>query len=115
MHEISALQADILKTLSNPHRVEIIERLAHDGPCEVTRLADLIGISQPNLSQHLAVLRSAGLVEAARSGRGVQYHLTDPELAEACRMMRRILARRLARLGALSSRADEQLDTPISL
>ncbi len=115
MDEIFTLQAEILRTLANPRRLEIVERLAHDGPCEVRRLAEDVGMSQPNVSQHLAVLRGTGLVEAVRNGREVQYHLVDPEVADACRIMQRVLMRRLARLGALSTRAAERLDDSLSV
>ena len=47
-----------------------------------------IGASQPNVSQHLAVLRSAGLVEAERDGREVRYRLADPDVMVACGLMR---------------------------
>ena len=63
MDPIYTLQAEVLKTLASPRRIEIIHKLA-EGPCEVGRLAEELGISQPNASQHLAVLRTAGLVEA---------------------------------------------------
>ena len=56
----------------HPRRLEIRHALAY-GPIEVGRLAQRIGASQPNVSQHLAVLRTAGLalsVTAARSGTG---------------------------------------------
>jgi DNA-binding transcriptional ArsR family regulator len=67
---------------------------------EVGRLAELLGISQPNVSQHLAVLRAAGLVEAERVGREVRYRISDPDVLVACELMRQVLARRLSRLGA---------------
>jgi len=95
------LQAEVLKTLANPRRLEIIHRLAQ-GPCEVGRLAEEIGASQPNISQHLSVLRAAGLVDAERDGREVRYRLTDPDVVVACGIMRGVLQRRLTRLGRLS-------------
>jgi len=101
MDEITLLQAEILKTLANPRRLEILHRLA-EGPCEVGRLAEEIGASQPNVSQHLSVLRSVGLVEAERDGREVRYRLTDPDVITACAVMRGVLQRRLSRLGRLS-------------
>jgi DNA-binding transcriptional ArsR family regulator len=101
MDEITILQAEVLKTLANPRRLEIIHRLAQ-GPCEVGRLAEEIGASQPNISQHLSVLRAAGLVDAERDGREVRYRLTDPDVVVACSMMRGVLQRRLTRLGRLS-------------
>jgi DNA-binding transcriptional ArsR family regulator len=101
MDEITILQAEVLKTLANPRRLEIIHRLAL-GPCEVGRLAEEIGASQPNISQHLSVLRAAGIVDAERDGREVRYRLADPDVVVACSIMRGVLQRRLARLGRLS-------------
>ena len=101
MDEITQLQAEILKTLASPRRLQILHRL-FDGPCEVGRLAADLNLSQPNVSQHLAVLRSAGLVEAERDGREARYRLTDPDVMVACGIMRGVLERRLRRLAALS-------------
>lgn len=101
MDEITQLQAEILKTLASPRRLQILHRL-FDGPCEVGRLAADLDLSQPNVSQHLAVLRSAGLVEAERDGREARYRLTDPDVMVACGIMRGVLERRLRRLAALS-------------
>jgi len=101
MDEIVILQAEVLKTLAHPRRLEILHRLA-DGPIEVGRLADELGLSQPNVSQHLAVLRSAGIVDAERTGREVRYRLSDPDVMRACGLMRAVLERRLSRLVRLS-------------
>ena len=104
MDEITILQADILRTLANPRRLEILHALA-DGPTEVGRLAALIGATQPNVSQHLAILRSAGIVEAQRDGREVRYQLADPDVLVACGLMRSVLERRLTRLGRVAETA----------
>ena len=106
MDEITILQADVLKTLASPRRLELIHVLA-DGPAEVGRLAQAIGASQPNVSQHLAVLRSAGIVEAERTGREVRYRLVDFEVTVACQIMRGVLERRLTRLAAMAARPVE--------
>jgi ArsR family transcriptional regulator len=102
MDEITELQAEVLKTLASPRRLQILHRL-FDGPCEVGRLAGELGLSQPNVSQHLSILRSAGLVEAERDGREARYRLTDPDVMVACGIMRGVLERRLRRLAALSA------------
>ena len=104
MDEITRLQAEVLKTLASPRRLQILH-LLFDGPREVGRLAAELELSQPNVSQHLAVLRSAGLVEAQRDGREVRYRLTDPDVMLACGIMRGVLERRLRRLAALSATA----------
>ena len=102
MDELTILQAEILKTLASPRRIEILHVLA-GGPLEVGRLASRIGASQPNVSQHLSVLRTAGLVEAERDGREVRYRLSDPDVVVACGLMRAVLERRLARLGRMAA------------
>ncbi|MEO8272613.1 MAG: metalloregulator ArsR/SmtB family transcription factor [Chloroflexota bacterium] len=111
MDEITRLQADVLKVLSSPLRLEIIHRLA-DGPLEVSRIAAAIGVSQPNASQHLSVLRTAGLVEADRHGREIRYGLVDPDVIVACDVMRAVLQRRLAHLANLAHLATAQLPRP---
>jgi ArsR family transcriptional regulator len=103
MDPIHDLQAEICRTLSHPARIAMLHSLA-GGPREVGRLALELGISQPNASQHLAVMRAVGLVEAERDGREVFYRLTDPEVIGACELMARVMRRRLARMAALSER-----------
>ena len=105
MDPIYTLQADVLKTIASPRRLEIIHRLA-EGPCEVGRLAEELGISQPNASQHLAVMRSAGIVESERCGREVTYRLADADVVRACGLMRGVLMRRLSRLNEITDAAD---------
>jgi ArsR family transcriptional regulator len=100
--EITILQAEVLKTLASPRRLEILHALSR-GPLEVGRLANQIGATQPNVSQHLAVLRAAGVVDAERDGREVRYRLSDPDVMVACGVMRTVLERRLTRLGRIAA------------
>jgi ArsR family transcriptional regulator len=104
MDEVFRLQAEVLRALANPKRLEIVHLLAA-GPCEVGRLAEELGMSQPNVSQHLAVMRSIGMVEAERDGREVRYRLSDPEIIAACEAMRGVLIRRISRMSAAAERA----------
>lgn len=108
MDEIFQMQAEVLKALSSPRRLEIIHLLA-EGPQEVGRLAEAMGVSQPNVSQHLALMRAVGVVDFEREGREVRYRLVDPRILQACDLMRNVLTRRLARLASLSEVADERL------
>ena len=96
------LQAEVLKALGNPRRLEIFQALT-SGPVEVAELVDRLGASQSGVSQHLAVLRAAGLVERDRNGPGVRYRLSDPDYVDACRIMRGAIRRRMARLAEASS------------
>jgi DNA-binding transcriptional ArsR family regulator len=100
MDPIHELQAEICRTLSHPVRIAMLHLLA-DEPREVGRLADALEISQPNASQHLALMRSAGLVETTRDGRGVTYRLSDPGVIGACDLMAQVMKRRLGRLADL--------------
>ena len=102
MEAIYEIQAETIKTLANPRRLEIIHILA-TGPREVGRLAAEMGVSQPNVSQHLAVMKSVGIVEAERVGREIRYRLADPDVVAACDLMRGVLQRRLARLAGISA------------
>jgi DNA-binding transcriptional ArsR family regulator len=104
MDEIAILQAEVLKTLSSPRRLELLHLLA-DGPREVGRLAIDLHMSQPNVSQHLAVLRTAGLVEVERDGREARYRLADPDVMVACALMRQVIERRIQRLARLAAAA----------
>ena len=101
MDEITIMQAEVLKTLASPRRLAIIHCLA-GGPRGVGQLAVEIQASQTNVSQHLALLRAAGLVDAERDGREVHYRLSDPDVVVACAIMRAVLERRLIRLATLS-------------
>jgi ArsR family transcriptional regulator len=101
MADIDDIQAEFLKTLASPRRLRILHRLA-DGPVSVARLASDLGISQPNASQHLAVMRNAGVVDAERDGREVRYRIADPEIIVACGIVRTVLERRFGRLAALA-------------
>ena len=101
MEPIYELQAEILKTLANARRLEIVHALAV-GPRTVGRLAGDLGLPQPNVSQHLALMRASGVVEAERDGREMRYRLADPDIMTACGLMRGALQRRLARLAGLT-------------
>jgi ArsR family transcriptional regulator len=116
--EVYRLQAEVLRALSNPRRLEIVHILAA-GPCEVGRLAQEMRISQPNVSQHLAVMRSIGIVEAEREGREVRYRLADPEIVVACESMRCVLLRRISRMSAVAQQvaatgADDAAEVPVT-
>lgn len=66
----------LLRALANPARLRIALRLL-EGECAVAELETELGVRQPNLSQHLAELREAGLVADRRESRAVFYRLAD--------------------------------------
>jgi len=88
------------KALASPHRLELLELLAQ-GDRTVESLASEIDVSTANASQHLQVLRQAGLVETRRDGLFIHYRLADPAVFELCRAIRIVAERRLAELDVL--------------
>jgi ArsR family transcriptional regulator len=68
------------------------------GEQSVGGLAAAIGVALPNASQHLAVMRSAGLVDGRRTGTTVYYRLAEPAITDACDIIQAIVARRLERV-----------------
>src|SRR5512143_923865 len=85
-HQVGALEgaSALLRALAAPVRLAIISELAA-GPRCVHELVDVVGVSQSLMSQHLRVLRGAGLVGATRRGREVAYRLTDDHVAHIVR------------------------------
>jgi len=71
---------ELLRALASPHRLAIVRVLAA-GPRCVHELVDSLAISQSLVSQHLRVLRAAGLVSTERRGREVAYSLSDEHVA----------------------------------
>src|SRR3954465_14703445 len=65
--------ADLFRTLADPTRRAVFERLAGEGELSVGDLVAGSGVSQPAVSQHLAVLRQSGLVSERREGRFIRY------------------------------------------
>jgi len=89
------LHADVCKVLTDPKRLMLIDAL-RAGERSVGELAATIGVALPNASQHLAVLRGAGLVDGRRSGTTVHYRLAEPAIVEACDVIHAIVERRQA-------------------
>ncbi len=78
--------ASISRALADAKRLCVLEILA-GGERSVSELSREASCQVPNMSQHLAVLRSAGLVTTRREGNVVYYRLTDPRVLEAYRLI----------------------------
>ena len=77
------------RALADPKRLCVLESLAV-GELSVGDLSARVNCQVPNMSQHLAVLRSAGLVTTRRTGSTVYYRLADPRVLEAYRLIQTI-------------------------
>jgi DNA-binding transcriptional ArsR family regulator len=75
-----AAAGDLLRALAAPVRIAIVLQLLAAERC-VHELVDALGVTQPLISQHLRVLKAAGVVIGERSGREVLYRLADDHLA----------------------------------
>ena len=89
--------AVVAQALANGHRVELIELVAQ-GERSVEELARLAGLTVTNASQHLQLLRRAGLVVARRAGKQVLYRLADRDVVDLLMAVRRTAERGVAEI-----------------
>ena len=68
--------ARLFKALAHPTRLQIVSLIREQAPC-VKSMEDILGVSQPNLSQHLSLLRNVGVVEGERDGNQVCYKIKN--------------------------------------
>lgn len=78
--------SEMFKALAVETRVKIIELLKSKGPLGAKNIAELVGITPAAVSQHLRVLRQAGLVRSERRGYWIPYSI-DEETMENCRQL----------------------------
>jgi len=87
--------ADVAKALAHGHRLEILELLAQ-GDRHVEALADRMSLPIANVSQHLRLMRRAGLLDSRRSGKHVVYRLRDPSVLVLTASLRQVAERNYA-------------------
>lgn len=92
--ELYVQQAEFCKLMANPKRLEIINLISEQALC-VEEIARAMEAHLPNISQHLALLRDQGVVEVTRKGTHLYYKLNDPQLFEACCLMRQAVIGRM--------------------
>ena len=102
--ELEELTASVCKALNDPKRLLILYAVATE-PRSVSELVDLLDVSQSNVSQHLAVLRDRGLVEAARDANRTIYSLRDRRVVKAIDLLRSVMSDELARRQSLRTGA----------
>jgi len=88
--EFYHLHSDLCKTLAHPKRQEILD-IIRDHAVTVTELVEKTGIPQANVSQHLTVLKSKGVVALRREGSKAYYHITNPKILEAFDIISEVL------------------------
>ena len=75
--------AKTYKLLANEKRLEILNNVKYEEK-SVEQLVKILCVSKANVSQHLALLRHAGIVNARREGQNVFYKIVDPEIIKPC-------------------------------
>lgn len=95
VREIYELHARVCKAIADPKRLLIINEL-RDGARSVGEIADELGLSQPNTSQHLAILRERSIVTTSRSGNTVYYSLNSRKVIDAVDLLREFMAEFMA-------------------
>jgi len=82
--------AELCQALANEHRLAILYAL-HRGELCVSDLAEEVGISVHNVSQHLRLLKERRLVRSRKEAQTVYYSITDPRFVQACSLIREAL------------------------
>ncbi len=100
MKELYELHAEMCKVFSNSTRLEILNLLRYK-QSSVTELMEKTRLSQANISQHLSIMKSKGIVVSNRKGKNIYYELTSPKITKAFGIIRDVLAEKLKKNGRI--------------
>lgn len=92
---LQQFKADLFKAMANPIRIRILEELRLGGGLTVGELQQRLGVEPSNVSQHLSIMRSHGLVTSAREGTSVRYTVMAPEIFQLMDVARALFENRL--------------------
>jgi len=85
--EVLRRAAEIIRMLGHPGRLKIVEVLEH-GEASVGTIQEAVGLKQAIVSQHLAKMRAAGILEARRDGQNVYYSVIEPKVGHILQCIR---------------------------
>jgi ArsR family transcriptional regulator, virulence genes transcriptional regulator len=88
--EFYCIHSELCKTLANAKRQEILDIL-RTSERNVNQLVELTGIPQANLSQHLAILRTKGVLTSTRRGANVFYSIANPKIIQAFDLLTEVM------------------------
>jgi DNA-binding transcriptional ArsR family regulator/YHS domain-containing protein len=91
--QVFFLHAQLLKALAHPRRLEIVH-LLRTKTMAVCQIQEMLDLPQANISQHLQILRKAGVVETKRDGKNIYYKLSHLNFIKASDLMRAVLVER---------------------
>lgn len=78
---------NIFKALSCDTRLKIVIELIEKNECSVNNLAEELNILQPNVSQHLTILKNAGIIDGFRKGTQIYYKVTDKQTKDIIKIL----------------------------
>lgn len=84
------LEAKLFKGFSDPSRLAILELLS-EKPLSVSEIVEKTGLSQPNVSMHLACLLGCGLLQNKKDRRNSYYELSGNDVREIIKMARKVI------------------------
>ena len=88
------MEVRICKAFANATRLRMMDLLAKD-ELTATDIQERLKLTAPNVSQHLAILKAAGVVTTRREGKQIFCKLTIPEVSRACSLIREVLRAQL--------------------
>lgn len=94
------MHGDLCKVLIHPLRLYIMDSL-RENEKSVADLLNGLEVSKANISQHLAILKSHGIISSRRDGQNIYYRLEQPKIVEAIDMIHQIL------IGILNTETDK--------
>lgn len=92
--EIFELQAGVCQMLGNAKRLEIICTLG-DEELSVGDIAEKMDLRMANISQHLSIMKSKGILLSRRDGVNIYYRISNPKVVKACNLMKEVLMEQL--------------------
>lgn len=101
MEKIYELHADVCKILANAKRIEILNMLK-DREMSAGELLEKTRLSKANLSQHMTVLKSKGVIITRKDGLKVYYAISNPKIIQACNLMKEVLLEQLQEKGKMA-------------
>jgi ArsR family transcriptional regulator len=114
MKDLYRMHAEFFRVIAHPKRLEILD-LLRSGERNVTEIAQAMGVRTVNVSQELAPLRSAGVVETRRAGKTVYYRLSSRKILDAYALIAQAMRELAAARAGTIREAPDVLSSPRSL
>ncbi len=73
-------KSEIIKSISHPVRLQIIDALLNGSKCNVNEVAEKLNLHQSTLSQHLSILKSRGIIRPKKDGVRTCYEIVDDRI-----------------------------------